>query len=145
MKLERMRNHDREEEPDVNLPEGLLYTREHEWVAIKDNVATMGITDFAQGELGDIVFIELPAEGRSVEAGKAVGTIEAVKTVADIFAPISGKIIAVNPALAESPETVNRSPYEEGWMVRIEISKPDEAGQLLSPEAYRQIVEGGGH
>ena len=129
----------------MNLPEGLLYTREHEWVAIEGNVATMGITDFAQGELGDIVFIELPAEGKAVEAGKAFGTIEAVKTVADIFAPISGKIVAVNAALGESPETVNRSPYEEGWMVRIEISNPDEASKLLSQGDYRKIVEGGGH
>jgi glycine cleavage system H protein len=129
----------------VNLPDGLLYTREHEWVAMKEKVATMGITDFAQGELGDIVFIELPAVGKTVEAGKAFGTIEAVKTVADIFAPISGKIVEVNPALAENPETVNRSPYEEGWMVRIEASKPDEAGALLSRDDYARIVEGGAH
>lgn len=129
----------------MNVPENCLYTKEHEWVRLEGSVATVGITDFAQGELGDVVFVELPAVGAQVTAGSSLGTIEAVKTVADIYAPLSGKVAEVNGALADKPETVNGSPYEKGWMVRLELKDAAEARGLLTPAQYRALIEGGGH
>ena len=108
-------------------------------------VATVGITDFAQSELGDVVFVDLPSVGTEVAAAKTLGTIEAVKTVADLYAPVTGKVVEVNGALAEKPETVNASPYDEGWMVRIAVKDPGEAQGLLTPAQYRELVEGGAH
>jgi len=128
----------------VKFPEELRYTKEHEWVAVKGNVATMGITDYAQGELGDVVFVELPQAGTAVSAMKALGTIEAVKTVADLFSPLTGKVLEVNTALADRPDLVNHSPFDKGWMVRLEVSDPSELKALLTAAQYRALVEGGG-
>ena len=127
----------------MNIPGNLKYTREHEWVLVQGKTATIGVTDFAQGELGDVVFVELPEVGKAAVGLKPVGTIEAVKTVADIFAPVTGQVVAVNTELGERPELVNASPYDKGWMVKIEMSKPEELNALLDAEAYRQLVEGG--
>jgi len=105
----------------MNIPQGLRYTKEHEWAGMKGDIVTIGITDYAQGELGDIVFIELPEVGTMVEAKSAFGTIEAVKAVADLFAPVTGEIVEVNHQLEDAPELINQSPYEDGWMVKIKI------------------------
>ena len=106
----------------MNHPDNLMYTSEHEWVKIENNIATVGITDFAQGELGDIIFLEFPDVDESFNEGDVFGTIEAVKTVSDLFMPVSGKIVEVNEALNADPENVNSSPYDSGWMVKIELS-----------------------
>jgi glycine cleavage system H protein len=121
------------------IPEGLQYTKEHEWVSeISANVFRMGITDYAQGALGDIVYVQLPKVGESVIADKVCGEVESTKSVSEIFAPVSGKIVAINDSLGQSPETINSEPYGAGWLAEIEVdSKP--AG-LLSPEQYRQIT-----
>ncbi len=122
------------------VPRDLLYTKEHEWVRIRGQEAEVGITDFAQGELGDVVFVELPAVGSAVRQTKSFGTIDAVKTVGDLFAPVSGEVVAVNTELKLSPALVNQSPYEKGWMIRIRISSPAEAGSLLSADAYEKLL-----
>jgi glycine cleavage system H protein len=121
------------------IPDGLQYTKEHEWVSeISANVFRMGITDYAQGALGDIVYVQLPKVGESVIADKVCGEVESTKSVSEIFAPVSGKIVAINDSLGQSPETINSEPYGAGWLAEIEVdSKP--AG-LLSPEQYRQIT-----
>jgi len=128
----------------AEIPDHLLYTEEHEWIEVdEDDVALVGITDFAQGELGDIVFVELPQEGDTVRQGESLGTIEAVKTVEDLFAPLSGEVIAVNAALEESPTLINSSPYQDGWIVKIRLSDRDELERLLSASDYQeQIGEG---
>ena len=125
------------------IPENLKYTKDHEWIKVDGDVATEGITDYAQSELSDIVYVELPPVGTKVEKGKAMGTIEAVKTVADLFAAVSGEIVEVNDRLQSEPGIVNSSPYEDGWMVKIKMSNPDEANELLSPEDYKKIIEEG--
>lgn len=125
----------------MEVPEDLLYTAEHEWVSIDDNIATVGITDYAQGELGDIVYVELPEEGESTKQMEPFGTIEAVKTVSDLYAPLSGKVIEVNGLLEEHPELINSDPYGEGWMIKLELSDSSEISGLLSPEAYRGQIE----
>ena len=122
------------------LPPDLRYTEEHEWLRIEGKVATVGITDYAQGELGDIVFLELPKVGDQVRAGDECGTIEAVKTVAQLFAPVSGKIVEVNGELDSDAGIVNRDPYGDGWMIKIEMSDPGEKEGLLSGDAYRSKV-----
>jgi len=122
-------------------PADLRYTREHEWLQIKDGVGTIGITYYAQSELGDIVYTELPAVGTAIVAGEEFGTVESVKAVSELYAPASGEVIEVNPALAEAPESINRSPYGAGWLIRIRIANPDEAGGLLSAGDYRKLVE----
>ena len=122
----------------MNIPKDLRYTREHEWVRVKGSEATVGITDFAQGELGDVTFVELPAPGAKVAQTKSIGTIDAVKTVGDLFSPVSGEVVAVNADLKENPALVNQSPYEKGWMVRIRLEKPAEVEGLLTPDAYEQ-------
>ena len=124
----------------MNIPSNLQYTKDHEWAKIENGVATIGITDFAQGELGDIVFVELPEVGKSFNAGDTFGTIEAVKTVTDLFSPISGKIVAINEGLDNDPGKVNSDPYGDGWLVKIRLSDPDEKDGLLSSIAYEEII-----
>ena len=124
----------------MNVPTNLLYTSDHEWVSVVGNVATIGITDYAQGELGDIVFVEFPALNSTVEKGQSVGSIEAVKTVADLYTPISGTVIAVNENLDNNPEAVNDTPYGDGWMVKIEIANQDEISDLLAATAYYDLI-----
>jgi glycine cleavage system H protein len=124
----------------MNIPSNLQYTKDHEWAKIENGVATIGITDFAQGELGDIVFVELPEVGKSFNAGDAFGTIEAVKTVTDLFSPISGNIVAINEGLDNDPGKVNSDPYGDGWLVKIRLSDPDEKDELMSSIAYEEII-----
>ena len=120
----------------------LLYTSEHEWISIDDTVATIGITNFAQSELGDIIFIELPNVGDEFESNDVFGTIEAVKTVADLYMPLSGKIIEINPNIEDAPENVNNSPYDDGWIVKIEISANADKSELLNEESYKKLING---
>jgi len=124
----------------MNVPTNLLYTSDHEWVSVVANVATIGITDYAQGELGDIVFVEFPVLNSTVEKGQSVGSIEAVKTVADLYIPISGTVIAVNENLDNNPEAVNDTPYGDGWMVKIEIANQDEISDLLTATTYENLI-----
>nr|WP_230087631.1 glycine cleavage system protein GcvH [Alicyclobacillus mali (ex Roth et al. 2021)] len=126
----------------VNIPEGLKYSREHEWVRVEGSRAYIGITDYAQDELGDIVYVELPDKGAEVRAGDTFGTVESVKTVSDLYAPVSGRVVEVNESLADAPEKVNESPYEEAWMIVVEMSDPSELEALLDGEAYRQHIQG---
>ena len=125
----------------MNIPENLKYTKDHEWVLIENNIATVGITDFAQGELGDIVYVEVDTLDETVDSEAVFGTVEAVKTVSDLFAPLTGKIISFNDALTDTPELVNSDPYGQGWMVKIEIENQDEIENLLNAEAYESIVQ----
>ena len=124
----------------MNVPADLLYTSDHEWVNVDGDVATVGITDFAQGELGDIVFIEFPVLNSTVDKGQSAGTIEAVKTVADLYMPFSGTVIAVNENLDNNPEAVNDTPYDDGWMIKIDISNQDEISDLLTATAYEDLI-----
>jgi len=124
----------------MNVPTDLLYTSDHEWVNVVGNVATIGITDFAQSELGDIVFVEFPELNSTVEKGQSAGSIEAVKTVADLYMPISGTVIAVNKILDDNPEAVNDTPYGDGWMVKVEIANQDEISDLLTATAYDDLI-----
>ena len=124
----------------MDAPTDLLYTSDHEWVSVVGNVATIGITDFAQGELGDIVFVEFPGLNSNVEKGQSAGSIEAVKTVADLYIPISGTVIAVNENLDNNPEAVNDTPYGDGWMIKIEIANQDEISDLLTATAYDDLI-----
>ena len=125
----------------MNIPENLKYTKDHEWVLIENNIATVGITDFAQGELGDIVYVEVDSLDETVASEAVFGTVEAVKTVSDLFAPLSGKIISFNDALTDTPELVNSDPYGQGWMVKIEIENRDEIENLLNAKGYASIVQ----
>mgnify|MGYP001305860719 FL=1 len=122
------------------LPKDILYTRDHEWSRIEGNVAEIGITDHAQKELGDIVFVDLPDVEDEIEAGDEFGSIESVKAVNSLFMPLSGKIIAVNTELKDSPELINEECYDDGWMIRIELSNPDESAELFSPEDYEEFL-----
>ena len=124
----------------MKVPPDLKYTKEHEWVRVRGQEAEVGITDFAQGELGDVVFVELPAVGTKLTQMKSFGTIDAVKTVSDLFAPVSGEVTAINTDLKSNPALINQSPYEKGWMVRITIANPAELDQLLSAEAYEKSL-----
>ena len=124
----------------MNVPTDLLYTSDHEWVNVVGNVATIGITDFAQSELGDIVFVEFPELNSTLEKGQSAGSIEAVKTVADLYMPISGTVIAVNGNLDNNPEAVNDTPYGDGWMVKIEIANQNEISDLLTATAYDDLI-----
>jgi glycine cleavage system H protein len=119
----------------------LRYTKEHEWLGVEGEVATVGITDFAQGELGDVVFVELPSVGTKVSAGDSFGTIEAVKTVAELFAPVSGEVIAVNEQLESDAALVNADCYGEGWMIQIQMSDPSEIDEMLTAEEYSEMIE----
>lgn len=121
----------------MNFPTELKYSKDHEWVKVEGNVATIGITDFAQSQLGDIVFVDIQTEGEELEAGEVFGAIEAVKTVADGLMPVSGKVIEVNAELEGAPESVNSDPYGAGWMIKVELSNPAEVDDLLDAEAYQ--------
>jgi glycine cleavage system H protein len=129
--------------PAVNVPEELRYSREHEWVRVDGGVARVGITDFAQDSLGDVVFVQLPDRGLEVVAGASVSEIESTKSVSDIYVPVSGVIRDVNDALADEPEWVNRDPYGDGWIFEIELVDPSEVDHLLDAAGYRALVEGG--
>ncbi|WP_309119150.1 glycine cleavage system protein GcvH [Paenibacillus sp.] len=120
----------------MNVPENRKYSEEHEWVKVEENRATVGITDFAQGELGDIVFVELPKVGDTIKFGDPFGSVESVKTVSELYAPVSGKVVAVNEELNDAPERINEAPYEGGWMVVVEMSDPTELDKLWTPEKY---------
>lgn len=122
----------------MNIPKDLRYTKEHEWVRVEGGEAVVGITDYAQGELGDVIFVELPKPGIQVAQMKGFGTIDAVKTVSDLFAPVSGEVTAVNTDLKDNPALVNQAPYAKGWMVRIRMSNPKEADALLTADAYEK-------
>lgn len=124
----------------MNIPSDLQYTKDHEWVKIDGDIATVGVTDFAQGELGDIVYVEVETEGESLDTGEVFGTVEAVKTVSDLFMPVSGEVIEVNGELESNPEIVNSDPYGEGWMIKIKIS--DQGDHLISAEDYKAEVGG---
>ncbi len=125
----------------MNLPVDLKYTKDHEWVRlVDDTTAFVGITDFAQSELGDIVFVEINAVGKTLQAGDVFGSVEAVKTVSDLFLPVSGTIIEVNSALEKQPELVNNDPYKEGWMIKLTVTNPSDMDALMSSEAYSEIV-----
>lgn len=124
----------------MNIPSDLFYTKDHEWIKIDGDIATIGVTDFAQGELGDIVYVEIETVGESFESGEVFGTVEAVKTVSDLFMPLSGEVIEFNEALESSPETVNSDPYGDGWMIKVKISEKGDA--LLSADEYRAEVGG---
>lgn len=124
----------------MNLPQDLKYTKEHEWITIDGTVGTVGITDHAQGELGDVVFVELPAAGKVVKQGESFGTIEAVKAVSDLYAPVSGTITEVNAALNATPELVNKEPYGAGWMVKITLANPDEVKGLMDAAGYKELI-----
>ncbi len=124
----------------MNIPNDLKYTEEHEWVAVDGDIATIGITDYAQGELGDLVFVELPEVGADVEQSSAFGTVEAVKAVSDLFAPISGSVTEINETLADDPEVVNKDPYGDGWMIKVKISDNSQLDDLLDAEAYKELI-----
>ena len=125
----------------MNIPEELKYTEEHEWVRIEDNIAIVGITDFAQGELGDIVYLEIDTLDSQIDSNEVFGTVEAVKTVSDLFMPITGKVIEVNPNLEDKPELVNEDPYGEGWIIKIHITEESQIDNLLSPSDYKNLID----
>lgn len=124
----------------MNFPDNLKYTKDHEWVRVSGNEAYVGITDFAQGELGDIVFIDINTVGQEIKHGDLFGTVEAVKTVSDLFMPVGGKVLEINPKLESNPELVNTDPYGDGWMIKISVKDPSEVNNLLSSTDYKQVV-----
>jgi len=124
----------------MNFPDNLRYTKDHEWILLEGNTATIGITDFAQRELGDIVYVEVETVGKTLMAEAVFGTVEAVKTVSDLYLPVSGTIKEVNPALGDSPELVNSDPYGEGWMVKMTVNNPDDVKELMDVAAYAKLV-----
>ena len=124
----------------MNVPDDLKYTAEHEWIRVEGDEVVVGVTDFAQGELGDVVFIEIETEGETLDLGETFGTIEAVKTVSDLYMPLDGEIIGVNSSLEDTPELVNSQPFGDGWMIRIKISDPAQLDDLLSADAYRELI-----
>ena len=125
----------------MDFPEELKYTKEHEWVSVEDDIVTIGITDFAQDQLGDVVFVELPEVGDTLEEGKTFGVVESVKAVSDVYAPVTGEVIEINEALPDEPEALNNSPYEEGWMIKIKLADPAVLDGLMNVSAYREFVE----
>ena len=131
----------------MQVPEDLRYTKDHEWLRVEGDEATVGITEYAAGELGDVVFVELPAAGMSLQSAQSFGVIESVKTASDLYSPAAGEVVAVNSALADKPELVNDDPYGEGWMIRVKLSDPDAAladsERLMDAAAYRSLVEAG--
>jgi glycine cleavage system H protein len=124
----------------MTVPENLKYTAEHEWIRVEGEEIVVGVTDFAQGELGDVVFIEIETEGETLAAGDTFGTIEAVKTVSDLYMPVDGEVVEVNPALEDTPELVNSEPYEGGWMIRIKVSDPAQLDGLMTAEQYSELI-----
>ncbi len=129
----------------LKYPADRKYTREHEWVRVEGNLGVVGITDFAQDQLGDVVFVELPAVGTQLQQGKAFGTVESVKTVSDLYAPVSGRVVEVNKDLESRPELVNQDPYGAGWMVKVELADPAELDRLLDAAAYEAMLKEAGH
>ena len=124
----------------MNLPENLLYTKDHEWIRVEGGIGVIGITDYAQGELGDIVFIEVPPIGRKVDAGQVFGTVEAVKAVSDLYSPVTGEIVDVNKEIQDSPELVNKEPYERGWMIKVKLENEAEVAGLLDTASYKNLI-----
>ncbi len=124
----------------MNIPADLKYTEDHEWVRVEGDTATVGVTDFAQGELGDVVFVEIETEGEELDKGETFGTVEAVKTVSDLFMPVGGEVSEVNEELADEPELVNKDPYGKGWMVKIKVADPSELDDLMSADDYEKMV-----
>ena len=124
----------------MNIPKELKYTKDHEWISIDGEIATVGITDFAQRELGDIVSVEVETVGETLDADEVFGTVEAVKTVSDLFLPVSGEIIEFNEDLEDTPEDVNAEPYSKGWMIKMKVSNPDDLNQLLDSNQYRELI-----
>jgi len=124
----------------MNIPSDLKYTKDHEWVKVDGDVVTIGITDYAQGELGDVVFVELPAVGDNVSADDTFGTIEAVKAVADLFCPVDGEVVEVNNGIEDAPDIVNTEPYSDGWMVKIKVSNASQIAALMTPDDYQNLI-----
>ena len=124
----------------MNIPEELRYTEEHEWVKLDGNVATIGVTDFAQSELGDIVYLEIDSLDTEINSNEVFGTVEAVKTVSDLFMPVNGKVVDVNSSLEDNPEAVNDDPYGEGWIIKIEVSNPSDIDALMNSEEYKNLI-----
>lgn len=122
------------------VPEELKYSKEHEWVKVEDDTATIGITEYAQGELGDIVFVELPETDDDIEEGESFGSVESVKTVSELYAPVSGTVVEINEDLEDSPEFVNESPYEKAWMVKVKLNDPSQLDNLLSADQYKEMI-----
>ncbi len=125
----------------MNIPEALKYTEEHEWIRLEGNIATVGITDFAQSELGDIVYIEVDTLDSEINSNDVFGTVEAVKTVSDLFMPVTGKVIEVNSSLEDAPEVVNDDPYGQGWIIKIEVTNPTDVETLMSSDNYRNLID----
>jgi glycine cleavage system H protein len=125
----------------MEFPEELKYTEEHEWVLVEDDVATIGITDFAQDALGDIVFVELPEIGATVEAGKPFGVVESVKAVSDVYSPVTGEVVVINDELPDAPETVNTSPYEDAWMIKVKLADVSELDDLMDADDYKEFAQ----
>ena len=124
----------------MNIPAELKYTKDHEWVKLEGDIASIGITEFAQGELGDIVYVEVETIGETLDAEEVFGTVEAVKTVSDLFLPMSGKIVEFNESLSDAPESINESPFEQGWIIKVEVSNPDEINELLNSDDYSALI-----
>lgn len=124
----------------MNIPSNLKYTKDHEWIRIEGGEAVVGVTDFAQSQLGDIVFIEIETQGETLQKEEVFGTIEAVKTVSDMFMPVSGEVVEVNEKITSTPEVVNKDPYGDGWMIRIKVANAAELNDLLTPEQYKEII-----
>tara|TARA_B100000427_G_scaffold253382_1_gene216774 strand:+ start:101 stop:478 length:378 start_codon:yes stop_codon:yes gene_type:complete len=124
----------------MDVKENLKYTKDHEWVSVEGNIATVGITDFAQSELGDIVYVEVETLDETLNKDEVFGTVEAVKTVSDLFLPMSGKIVEFNESLSDAPESINESPYEQGWIIKVEVSNPDEINDLLNSNDYSALI-----
>lgn len=125
----------------MDFPDELKYTEEHEWVLVEDDVVTVGITDFAQDQLGDVVFVELPEVGDQLETGKPLGVVESVKAVSDVYAPVGGEVVEINDELPDEPETLNTSPYEDGWMVKVKLNDAGELDDLMDAAAYQEFIE----
>ena len=124
----------------MDIPKNLFFTKDHEWARVENNIVTIGITDFAQSELGDIIFVEFPEIGEMVDVGSSAGTIEAVKTVTDVFSPVKGKIIEINNGIDNSPEVMNTDPYGDGWLMKVELTDEDCSSELMSPSEYESFV-----
>jgi glycine cleavage system H protein len=124
----------------MNFPDSLKYTNDHEWLRVEGDMGWVGVTDYAQGELGDVVFVELPAPGTKVQKGKSFGTIEAVKAVSDMFAPVSGEVLEINKVIQSSPEKVNKDPYGEGWFIKMRVANPAELADLLDVDSYKKLI-----
>jgi len=124
----------------MNIPDNLKYTAEHEWVRVEGDEVVIGVTEFAQGELGDVVFLEIETEGEKLDKGDTFGTIEAVKTVSDLYLPVGGEVLEVNPALEDAPELINSSPFEDGWMIRVKLSDPSQLDDLMSAGDYTALL-----